>query len=115
MERSLNRAGDPYLVGKNTYNLENDPSHIASVLFLDVSGAFDHVSHARLLHNLQKRRIDHDTVGWIASFLGNRTTTIRMGDVESDMVPGGRGNPTRLTTITNLVPFLQCGSFGYRW
>ncbi|GCB25809.1 probable RNA-directed DNA polymerase from transposon X-element [Aspergillus awamori] len=60
------------------------PSHVASVLFLDVSGAFDHVSHIRLLHNLRKRKIDRDTVGWIASFLGNRTTTVRMGDIESD-------------------------------
>jgi hypothetical protein len=60
------------------------PSHVASVLFLDVSGAFDHVSHTRLLHNLRKRRIDRDTVAWIASFLGNRTTTIRMGDIESE-------------------------------
>lgn len=60
------------------------PSHIASVLFLDVSGAFDHVSHTMLLHNLRKRRIDRDTVGWTASFLGNRATTIRMADVESE-------------------------------
>ena len=34
------------------------PSHTARVLFLDVSGVFDHVSHARLLHNLRKRRVD---------------------------------------------------------
>ncbi|GFF80079.1 predicted protein [Aspergillus lentulus] len=60
------------------------PSHVASVLFLDVSGAFDHVSHTRLLHNLRKRKIDRDIVGWIASFLGNRTTTIRMGGIESE-------------------------------
>ena len=60
------------------------PPHIASVLFLDVSGAFDHVSHERLLHNLRKRRIDRHTVEWVASFLSNRTTTIRMGDLESE-------------------------------
>jgi hypothetical protein len=33
------------------------PSHVASVLFLDVSGAFDHVSYTRLLHNLRKRKL----------------------------------------------------------
>jgi DNA-binding transcriptional regulator YiaG len=60
------------------------PPHIASVLFLDVSGAFDHVSHERLLHNLRKRGIDSDTVGWIASFLSERTTAIRMGELESE-------------------------------
>ncbi|KAI3053336.1 hypothetical protein CBS147353_11489 [Aspergillus niger] len=60
------------------------PSHIASALFLDVSGAFDHVSHKRLLHNLRKRGIDRDTVRRIASFLSERTTTIRMGELESE-------------------------------
>jgi len=30
---------------------------VASLLMLDVSGAFDNVSHRRLLHNLKKRRI----------------------------------------------------------
>ena len=49
---------------------------MASLLLLDVSGAFDNVSHARLLHNLRKRRIDERTVRWIASFLADRSTVI---------------------------------------
>ncbi|KAF4227803.1 hypothetical protein CNMCM8980_005984 [Aspergillus fumigatiaffinis] len=72
------------------------PPHIASVLFLDVSGAFDHVSHKRLLHNLRKRGIDRDTVGWIASFLSERTTTIRMGELESDEYRVNVGIPKAL-------------------
>ena len=52
--------------------------HVASVLLLDVAGAFDHVSHIRLVHNLRKRRIETNTIGWIASFLKNRTTTIQL-------------------------------------
>jgi hypothetical protein len=35
---------------------------VASLLLLDVSGAFDNVSHARLLHDLRKRRVDEKTV-----------------------------------------------------
>jgi hypothetical protein len=31
-----------------------DQGHVASLLLLDVSGAFDHVSHPRLLHNLRR-------------------------------------------------------------
>jgi hypothetical protein len=50
--------------------------YIASALFLDVSSAFNHVLHKRLLHNLCKRGIDSNTMGWIASFLSKRTTTI---------------------------------------
>lgn len=69
------------------------PLNIASVLFLNVSGAFDHVSHQRLLHNLRKRAIDRDTVGWIESFLSNRKTTIWIGDIESDMCRVDMGIP----------------------
>ena len=35
-----------------------DRKQVASLLLLDISGAFDNVSHPRLLHNLRKRRID---------------------------------------------------------
>lgn len=51
---------------------------MASLLLLDVSGAFDHVSHVRLLHNVRKRKVDQKTVGWIASFLEDRSTTIQL-------------------------------------
>lgn len=53
-----------------------DRKQVASLLLLDVSGAFDNVSHPRLLHNLRKRRIDPTIVDWIASFLKDRTTTL---------------------------------------
>jgi ribonuclease HI/retron-type reverse transcriptase len=49
---------------------------VASLLLLDVSGAFDNVSHKRLLHNLRKRKVDESTVRWIASFLSDRHTHI---------------------------------------
>jgi hypothetical protein len=58
---------------------------VASLLLLDASGAFDNVSHARLLHNLRKRRIDERTVKWIASFLANRTTVISFDSFKSDV------------------------------
>jgi hypothetical protein len=56
------------------WNLPEDT--VASLLLLDVSGAYDNVSHARLLYNLRKRRVDEKTVKWIASFLNGRDTTI---------------------------------------
>lgn len=54
--------------------------NVASALFLDVSGAFDNVSHKRLLHNLKKRRIDPRIIAWIESFLDNRTTIIKTNE-----------------------------------
>jgi len=38
---------------------------VASLLLLDVSGAFDNVSHERLRHDLRTRRIDDQFVMWI--------------------------------------------------
>jgi hypothetical protein len=56
---------------------------VASLLLLDVSGAFDNVSHARLLHDLRKRRVGEKTVKWIASFLSNRHTSIAIDSVSN--------------------------------
>lgn len=53
---------------------------VASLLLLDVSGAFDNVSHERLLHNLRKRGIHPQLVGWMGSYLQGRSTNIRLGE-----------------------------------
>jgi hypothetical protein len=45
---------------------------VASLLLLDVSGAYDNVSPERLLHNLRKRGVDRRITAWIASFLCDR-------------------------------------------
>lgn len=44
----------------------------ASMLCLDVAGAYDNVSHKRLLHNLRKRRIPPQLVGWVRDLLKDR-------------------------------------------
>jgi ribonuclease HI len=51
---------------------------VASLLTLDVSGAFDNVNHQRLLHNLRCRSVPQDIVNYIGSFLTNRRTTITL-------------------------------------
>jgi ribonuclease HI len=66
---------------------------VATVLSLDVSGAFDYVSHPRLLHNLRKRQIDGRIVRWISSFLVNRTTTIRLNEYTSEPMDTSTGIP----------------------
>ncbi|THC94012.1 hypothetical protein EYZ11_006521 [Aspergillus tanneri] len=42
---------------------------VATLLTLDISGAYDNVSYRRLLHNLRKRRVPEAIVQWISSFL----------------------------------------------
>jgi ribonuclease HI len=69
------------------------PSQVASLLLLDVSGAFDNVSHTRLLHNLRKRRIDETTVRWIASFLNDRHTSITIDGYQSKEYATNTGIP----------------------
>ena len=44
---------------------------VATMLLLDVTGAFDNVSHPPLFHNLRKCRIGEFTLTWIASFLSD--------------------------------------------
>ena len=51
---------------------------IATALFLDVSGAFDNVAHLRLLHNLRKRGMSKVIVNFIASFISDRQTDIKL-------------------------------------
>ncbi|KAF3352307.1 hypothetical protein VdG1_09169 [Verticillium dahliae VDG1] len=50
---------------------------VASLLLLDVSGAYDNVCKERLLHNLRKRRVSQRIVNWVASFLTNRSTILK--------------------------------------
>lgn len=45
---------------------------IAGALFMDVKGAFDHVSHAQLARRMSDLGIDDDLIGWTQSFLTDR-------------------------------------------
>ena len=53
---------------------------MASLLSLDVSKAFDRVSHVRLAHNLRKRRIPESLVRWVEDFLLERCTEVKVND-----------------------------------
>lgn len=65
---------------------------VVSLLMLDFSGAYDNVSHARLLHNLRKRRLGH-FVPWVKAFLSNRSTIIRMPEGMCGRIPTPAGIP----------------------
>lgn len=55
-------------------------NQVASLLMLNISGAYDHVCKIRLLHNLRKRRINLKVVGLIESFLSDSTTTMKTNE-----------------------------------
>jgi ribonuclease HI len=66
---------------------------VASLLLLDVSGAFDNVSRQRLLHNLRKRCINQTLVRWIDSFLSDRTSTLKLQEYTAPSAPIQTGIP----------------------
>jgi hypothetical protein len=47
--------------------------HKTIILFLDIKGAFDHMSKNRLLSTLKKLRLLLSLISWILLFLNNRT------------------------------------------
>lgn len=59
---------------------------VATLLLLDVSGAYDNVSHKRLLHNLRKRRVSSRIVRWVESFLSGRSTSIKLQEYTAPSV-----------------------------
>lgn len=68
-------------------------ANVASLLSLDVAGAFDNVSHERLLHNLRVKGVPNAIVQWTASFLRGRATSITLGYRTSEMEPAETGIP----------------------
>ncbi|THC87470.1 hypothetical protein EYZ11_013084 [Aspergillus tanneri] len=63
-----------------------------SMLLLDVAGAFDNVSHIRLLHNLRTVRLCF-FANWLESFLSNRQTRIQLPGYVSNPIPTSTGIP----------------------
>jgi ribonuclease HI len=63
-----------------------------SMLLLDVAGAYDNVSHERLLNNIKQLRLGQ-FAPWITSFLRNRSTRIKLPGYLSDSFPTPTGIP----------------------
>lgn len=57
---------------------------VASLLTLDIAGAFDRVNHQRLIHCLRQRRIPVEITQLITSFLAARSTQMKIGEYTTD-------------------------------
>ena len=68
-------------------------SHQTDIVVMDFSKAFDKVCHTRLLHKLQWYGIRGQTLGWIKSFLSNRTQRVVVEGVSSRENPVTSGVP----------------------
>ena len=66
---------------------------VASLLQLDIKGAFDTVCHRRLLDTLQKKGFPQWVLDWIQSYLTDRSATLFFDDEESDPIRIRAGVP----------------------
>lgn len=78
---------------------------VASVLFLDIEGAFPNAVTARLIHNMKKRRLTLELVSFTEHMLTGRRTQPRFDDFTSDWFPvdNGMGQGDLLSMICYLI------------
>lgn len=92
-----------------------DKGLVASMLSLDISGAFDNVSHKRLIHNIRLKGIPKWITRFTESFLQDRSTSIHMGTYKGEQIPTDTGIPQGSTLspilflffVGTLLPLLQ--------
>jgi hypothetical protein len=104
------------LVTEQVYTIwGQDKGMVASLLSLDISGAFDNVSHRRLIHNLRMKGIPIWVTRFIESFLQDRSTSITLGPYKGEQIPTDTGIPQGSTLspilflffVGTLLPLLQ--------
>ena len=66
---------------------------VVTLLSLDIAGAFDNISHNRVLHNLQRKGVPTALVQWSTSFLANRRTSLVLGRWQSEIHQIATGIP----------------------
>lgn len=97
-----------------------EPGAVATVLSLDISGAFDRVIRERLIHVLRSRKVPRGICGWVNSFMLERRTTLAFDDQETDdfLLPGGvpQGSPISpiLFLFYNAELIEECGKHDSR-
>ncbi len=68
-----------------------EKNKVASLLSLDMTRAFDNISHYRLLHNLRQKGILKLIVNWTRSFLTDRETSLTLERIISRLKPAETG------------------------
>jgi hypothetical protein len=69
------------------------PGCVVSMLGLDLAGAFDNVSHIRLLHTLLRKGLPPWLIRFVASFLDGRRTRITFAGYQGPWIPIQSGIP----------------------
>jgi hypothetical protein len=81
------------LLIEQIHTIWSSNKHVATVLSLDILGAFDSVNHIQLLNNLRKKQVPLWFVRTVRSFLSKRSTTIVVDGVETALQSLAAGVP----------------------
>jgi hypothetical protein len=100
--RSINTA--LYFLVQQIHATWQNNDGVATLLSLDIMGAFDRVVPARLLHNMRERKIPEWIVKCVGSFISNRITTMRLPGYNTDSFSTHMGIPQGLPL--SLILFL---------
>lgn len=73
------------LLTEQVQTVWKSPKHVATMLSLDLSGAYDTVHPVQLLDILCKKRMPGWLIWWVKAFLTDRTTTLVIQGQESDL------------------------------
>jgi hypothetical protein len=76
-----------------TMSKKLDRGENVEACFLDLSKAFDTVNHRYLIHKLEAYGVADNAMGWIRSFLCERTMQVRVRDAVSNPAPVTSGVP----------------------
>jgi len=64
------------LLTEQIHTIWTSKKHVATLLSIDISGAFDTVNHIRLLDILRKKGLPTWIILWVQAFLKNRSTSL---------------------------------------
>ena len=70
-----------------------DENHIVGLLFMDLSKAFDCLSHSLLISKLNAYGVQENACELIASYLSNRLQRVKIGNTRSEWMPLCKGVP----------------------
>ena len=89
--RSTETALD--LIVNQVHTVWQEGNNVATLLSLDITGAFDRVVRKRLTHVLKAKGIPAEFAAWVETFMTDRSTTLVLADTETEAFPVPAGIP----------------------